>query len=85
MNFSKRNPLLRNNMDEFNKVIGSLGEEIQEQNLDNIDGGSTLPCWEASIAVVTLVSAAATWINDKVTAKYKCGGVFTATYECWGC
>ncbi len=87
MSFSKRNPLLRNNMEEFNNVIGSLGEEIQEQNLDNIDGGSSQLCATVMLSAATLasVSAGLTWVNDKLTAKYGCGGVFTATYECFGC
>ncbi len=97
MSFSKRNPLLRNNMEEFNNVIGSLGEEIKEQDLDNVNGGSTMvcvtisatassaSCVAASTAVASLIGGAYTWVNDKVTAKYGCGGVFTATYECFGC
>ena len=101
MNFSKRNPLLRNNMNEFEGVLGSLGEEIAEQNLGDINGGTSTPCLsvqatlvatasssgciKASVASATAVSAAATWVNDKATAKYKCGGVLTATAECFGC
>ncbi|BCZ44257.1 hypothetical protein psyc5s11_03240 [Clostridium gelidum] len=97
MNFSKRNPLLRNNTQEFNEVIGSLGQEIAEQDLGDIDGGSTPLCgaivatassW-GCVGTVTAVSAAATaasaWVNGKVTAKYKCGGVLTATAECFSC
>ncbi|APQ99811.1 hypothetical protein RSJ2_788 [Clostridium botulinum] len=101
MNFSKRNPLLRNNVEEFNKIIGSLGEEIEEQNLSNINGGTGAPCLsvratvvatasskgciEASIASASAVSAASKWVNDKVTAKYGCGGVWSITAECQGC
>ncbi|BCZ44256.1 hypothetical protein psyc5s11_03230 [Clostridium gelidum] len=87
MNFSKRNPLLRNNMDEFNEIIGSLGDEIDEQNLENIDGGSTPACVAvASVcAVVTAAGGVYAWANEKATAKYKCGGVLTATAECFHC
>lgn len=85
MNFSKRNPLLRNNMEEFNSIIGSLGEEIEEQDLQNTDGGSTPACVSAAVAVSTAVSGVYTWVNGKVTAKYGCGGVYTATAECFGC
>ena len=87
MNSSKRNPLLRNNMAECNNVIGSLGEEIQEQNLSDIQGGSSHICAtiEVSAVVATAVGGAVTWVNDKATAKYKCGGVLTATAECFGC
>ncbi|WP_142415051.1 plantaricin C family lantibiotic [Hathewaya massiliensis] len=94
MNFSKRNPLLRNKMDQFNEVIGSLGEEIQEQNLGDIDGGTSLPCLSVNATIVatassmgcvetaSIISAGTAWVNDKVTAYYKCGGVATVTLEC---
>ncbi|APQ99839.1 hypothetical protein RSJ2_787 [Clostridium botulinum] len=87
MNFSKRNPLLRNNMEEFNTIVGSLGEEIKEQNLEDINGGSTQLCASVKISagVTLVVSKAVTWANDKVTAKYECGGVWSITAECQGC
>lgn len=101
MKFSKRSPLLRNNMEEFNKIIGSLGEEIKEQTLGNIDGGTGIPCVsvnativatassqgciKASLEVSAVASAAGAWGNNKITQKYKCGNVYTATAECWGC
>jgi len=88
MNTSKRNPLLRNNMAEFNKIIGSLGEELQEQNLDEINGGTTLPCLSvqgtiiatassakclaATLASVYSVSAATNWASNKVTNYFGC-------------
>ena len=78
MNSSKRNPLLRKNNEEFNKVIGSLGEEIKDQNLENIDGGSTPAC----VSAATAVSNFTAWVNDKLTAKIKCGSLFTASAEC---
>ncbi|WP_270943285.1 plantaricin C family lantibiotic [Romboutsia lituseburensis] len=81
MNFSKRNPLLRKNVEEFNNLIGSLGQEIEEQNLEDIAGGSSQIC--ASIEVATLISAGVTWANDKYTAYAKCGGVWSATAECF--
>lgn len=88
MNSSKRNPLLRNNMVEFNKIIGSLGEEIQEQNLDEINGGTSLPCLSVQATIIatasTLECAAATlasvytvskvtnWASNKVTNYFGC-------------
>ena len=88
MNSSKRNPLLRNNKDEFNKIIGSLGEEIQEQSLDEINGGTSLPCLSVQATVVATASslecAAATlasvvsaskvtaWASNKVTNYFDC-------------
>ena len=100
MNFSKRNPLLRNSNNEFDQVLGSLGEEIAEQSLGDINGGTSTPCLsvqatlvatasssgciKATCASAAAASAAVTWANDKATAKYKCGGVFTATAECFG-
>ncbi|WP_270943284.1 plantaricin C family lantibiotic [Romboutsia lituseburensis] len=96
MNFSKRNPLLRNNMEEFNDLIGGLGEEIKEQDLGNVDGGTGTPCLSVRVTVVATassagcaktsaaaVSAASAWVNDKVTAYSKCGGVWSATAECF--
>lgn len=87
MKFSKRSPLLRNNMEEFNKIIGSLGEEIKEQSLENIDGGSSQICAsvELSAVAVSVISGVVSKLNDVVTEKYKCGGVISATAECWGC
>ncbi len=82
MNFSKRNPLLRKNANEFNNIIGSLGEEIDDQDLGNIDGGSTPACVSAATAVASVIGGASKWVNDKVTANKKCGGVYTATVEC---
>ncbi len=67
-------------MEEFNDVIGSLGEEIEEQNLENIDGGSSQIC--ASIKISGMITAGLTWVNEKATAKYNCGGVATVTVEC---
>lgn len=57
MSVSKRSPLLRNNPQELDDVIGNLGEEMKEQQLCNVEGGthSTPIC--ASIAI-TAVSVA---------------------------
>ena len=55
MNISKRNPMLRNNECALDSVIGNLGQEIQEQQLSNIDGGTSIPC---SILMVEISCAA---------------------------
>ncbi|EOU1871538.1 plantaricin C family lantibiotic [Clostridium perfringens] len=83
MKFSKRNPLLRKNTEDFNKVVGDLGQDIQEQDLENIEGGSTPGC--AAVAAVTAVGTVVAWGETVVTNKYKCGGVWSATAECFHC
>lgn len=80
MNFSKRNPLARNNMEEFNTIIGSLGDEIKDQNLDEINGGTGQIC--SAISVFVSVANITMATNDWLTKKVGCGGVITATAEC---
>jgi len=80
MKFSKRNPLARNNMEEFNTVIGSLGEEIKEQNLDEINGGTGPYCETIAISVTIAKISMAT--NDWLTKIAGCGGVISITAEC---
>lgn len=57
MNISKRNPLLRNNVQALDDVIGNLGEEMKEQQLSNLDGGTTIPCSTVCIAITANVSS----------------------------
>ena len=80
MKFSKRNPLIRNNMEEFNAVIGSLGDEIKEQNLDEINGGTGQICSAISVSVSIAEFSMAT--IDWITKLIGCGGVITVTVEC---
>ena len=56
MNASKRNPILRNNNYALDDVIGNLGDEMQEQQLSNIDGGthSSQICATIAITAVTI-------------------------------
>lgn len=81
MKFSKRNPLARNNMEEFNTVIGSLGDEIKEQNLDGINGGTGPYC--SAISVFVSIAEISMASNDWLTKKLGCGGVISATAECF--
>ena len=67
-------------MEEFNAVIGSLGDEIKEQNLDEINGGTGQICSAISVSVSIAEISMAT--NDWITKKIGCGGVITVTVEC---
>ncbi|RCX19464.1 hypothetical protein DFR58_103211 [Anaerobacterium chartisolvens] len=76
MNFSKRNPLLRNNANnDFNNSVGSLGEEIQRQDLETIEGGSTPLCVIGTTILYTVTQTIATQV-------WSCGAVLTTSAEC---
>ncbi|MBX4262549.1 plantaricin C family lantibiotic, partial [Clostridium estertheticum] len=63
---SKRNPLLRNNVQALDDIIGNLGEEMKEQQLSNLDGGTTLPCsvlWTVYTAAVSTACCAAATVG----------------------
>ncbi|WLC73344.1 plantaricin C family lantibiotic (plasmid) [Clostridium estertheticum] len=59
MNISKRNPLLRNNVQALDAVIGNLGEEMKEQQLSNVDGGtiSTHLCATVYLSAVSIAGS----------------------------
>ncbi|RCX19463.1 hypothetical protein DFR58_103210 [Anaerobacterium chartisolvens] len=76
MNLSKRSPLLRNNVSTgFDSSVGSLGEEIQRQDLETIEGGSTLGCVLGVIGIYTATQSIATQV-------FGCGAVLTTSAEC---
>lgn len=72
MKLSRRNPLLRGKEEKgFNNMVGSLYEDIESQELQDIEGGSSLAC-----VSVTL------WVHDKITELARCGAVLTTSAEC---
>ncbi|MCX0386938.1 plantaricin C family lantibiotic [Clostridium perfringens] len=83
MNISKRNPLLRTNSNDLKKVIGDLGEELKDQNLEIIDGGSEAAC--GAVAATCALGGLIIKGEDLITQKYNCGNWYTATAECFKC
>ena len=80
MNLSKRSPLLRNAWEKgFNDSVGKLEDDIQQQDLEGIEGGSTVLC---GISAVTAVTTITCWVNDRATQIFGCGVILTTSAEC---
>ena len=76
MNLSKRNPLLRNAWEKgFNDTVGKLEDDIQQQDLEGIEGGSTPVCAVASVCLSVMLDLA-------YTSKNNCGYILTTSAEC---
>lgn len=77
MSMSKRNPLFRDNEALLDNVVGNLGEEMKEQQLSNVEGGTSIPCSVLMAEIVSEVSSiccagavtGASWMITNEVAK----------------
>jgi hypothetical protein len=77
---------MKKTINEMQNPAGDMMLEIQEQDLAAPVGGSVEGGDEQNvtpvISAVTAVSALSAWSHDKITRKFKCGEVLTASAEC---
>lgn len=70
MSISKRNPLLRDSKD-LDLVVGNLGDEMGEQQLNDVEGGthSTPYCAAIGLSAISVCSAirATKWAYGELT------------------
>lgn len=78
---------MRERNSELNQNIGELVDEINNQELESVNGGrehnvnSTVGCAVASAVVSKTIDISADLV-DKITKAKKCSYVPTATKEC---